>query len=156
MRLPLADKYAIINLGKEVNIVDNLGALEDSNGGNSSWSKVVGPVYSGASLARALKVDEFKIAELEAKGKLVSLETADEHLVFPAFQFTPEMTVIPGLLKVWAILKKGLVDDWTMASWILAPFTPEPEVTMLEKLSQKDGLKKVSWEAKDTVNRWLQ
>ena len=107
-------------------------------------------------MAKALGVDESKIAEWQAKGRLLALETANQHLVFPAFQFDSQMKVIPGLLKVWQILEKADVTDWTMASWLNSPLQRGGEESILDLLKTKEGLRKALFEANDIVRVWME
>ena len=123
---------------------------------DSPWDKAIGPIYTVASLAKALGVDESKIAEWQAKGRLLALETANQHLVFPAFQFDSQMKVIPGLLKVWQILEKADVTDWTMASWLNSPLQRGGEESILDLLKTKEGLRKALFEANDIVRVWME
>jgi len=87
-----------------------------------SWDKAIGKVYTVASLAEKLDVDETKVAEWASRNKLVALETGNGNLVFPVFQFDLEMKILPGLLQVWKVLKGAEVTDWTRAQGLILLF----------------------------------
>lgn len=54
------------------------------------------------------------------RNKLISMRTADGHLVWPAWQFR-DRAALPGLDRVLGAVDHGVVDSWTLASWLRAP-----------------------------------
>ena len=121
----------------------------------SPWDKTIGEVYTTASLAQVLGVEETKIAEWQAKGRLLSLESADEHLVFPVFQFNQELKVTPGLLKIWRVLHKAEVSEWSMAVWLKALLSKTAQKSTIDYLEQKGSLNRTLIEAEDAVKNWM-
>ena len=120
------------------------------------WDKAIGKVYTVASLAEKLDVEETKVAEWASRNKLVALETGSGNLVFPVFQFDSQMKVLPGLLQVWKILKEAEVTDWTRTQWLNTPILGQANGSIIELLTKKDGLKKALFEANEIVRVWIQ
>lgn len=121
-----------------------------------SWDKAIGKVYTVASLAEKLDVDEIKVAEWASRNKLVALETGSGNLVFPVFQFDLEMKILPGLLQVWKVLKGAEVTDWTRAQWLNSPILGQVSGSIIELLGKKENLKKALFEANKIVRVWMQ
>lgn len=120
----------------------------------SPWAKFMGPVYSTSSLARLLKVSRQAVSERAAKGKLISLQTSDGHKVFPLFQFDKPPVLIPGISEVWAELKKAKADDWTRATWLLAPMVELANRSPISYLKSGGNVATVLTEVERAAFRW--
>lgn len=96
-----------------------LSALETATA--SPWADAVGPVYPTAVVREMLGgITRQALLDRVKRHKLLSLRTADGHLVWPAWQFR-HASAIAGLSEVLAAVAPGGADPWTLASWLRAP-----------------------------------
>jgi hypothetical protein len=120
----------------------------------SKWSDVLGPVYTGSSLAAAMGVSRQTISERAKKRNLVSLPTADSHVLYPSFQFDADLQPIQGLSDIWRVLTDSGTDEWTCAAWLLAPLQGLNDRNTVAFLKFDGKLEIALGEARATVRRW--
>lgn len=117
----------------------------------SPWAHVVGPVYTTAQLEKILGVSRQAIADRVRRRTLLGLHTQDGHVVYPVFQFEGTQ-VIGGLSEVLRIVV-GAVDDWTLASWLVAT-QPTLGVSIIDALNESGASGPVMTLASATAERW--
>jgi hypothetical protein len=117
----------------------------------SSWDKVVGPVFTTEQLQMRDGVSRQAIFDRVRRHTLLGLRTLDKHTVYPTFQFEGRK-VLGGLSKVLKITA-GEVDDWTLASWLVAE-QPSLGVSVIEALRQSGPSTEVIQLANDAVQHW--
>lgn len=91
----------------------------------SAWNDAVGPFYDTAGARRLLGVSRQALAQQRGRRQVLALATADGQLVYPTFQFDDHRRVLPGLAVVLGAIPPGVVDDWTLASWLRQSQLPE-------------------------------
>jgi hypothetical protein len=106
----------LANVGDSADLAQQLYDLWPRS---SPWDSIVGPVYNTSQLATILETSRQAISDRVKRGTLLGLRTADHRVVYPLFQFRGR-EVIAGLSDVLK-LTKDKVDDWTLASWLMAP-----------------------------------
>ncbi|MFM7127653.1 MAG: hypothetical protein ACKOA6_14945 [Actinomycetota bacterium] len=84
-------------------------------------SAAIGPVYRQAGLAKACGVTRQAVNEWVRSRKVLSLTTADDVVVIPAYQFDRHLKPYSGIGQILQILTSEVVDEWTLASWLTAP-----------------------------------
>jgi hypothetical protein len=88
----------------------------------SGWNDRIGPFYSTTEVARLLGgISRQEVAERRKRRTLLALKTADDVLVYPAFQFDERHRLLPGLTEVLKAFPDGRVDEWTLAGWLVSP-----------------------------------
>ncbi len=118
----------------------------------SPWAKVIGPVYSTAQVTMLLRGSRQAVNDRVRRRTLLALRTADEHLVYPTFQFEGAK-VLPGLADVLQAVG-DVVDPWTLASWLVAP-QPELGGSVIETLARQGAATpEVMAAATAAVRRW--
>lgn len=83
------------------------------------WAEIIGPCYTRASLARALRWTQCRVTEAAASLQVLELLTEDDVLLYPAFQ-VQDGRVIAGLTEVMQVLSSGTHSRWTLAQWLNA------------------------------------
>lgn len=81
----------------------------------------LGPFYDTAGLVGWLGLSRQRIHTLARSGRILALKTADGELVYPAFQFAADRSLLPGLAKVLAVLERGTASRWQHALWLNTP-----------------------------------
>jgi hypothetical protein len=81
----------------------------------------LGPFYDTAGLSTWWGVSRQALADRVRRGTLLACRTADGHLVYPAFQFSRDGAVRPGIADVVAVFSRHRVDGWTAAVWLTTP-----------------------------------
>jgi len=120
----------------------------------SPWARVLGPVYTTASLRPLLGgVSRQAIEDRIKRGTLLALTTADRKRVFPAFQFDDDFRPIPGLSDVLAALRPA-GEDWTIASWLTHPHPGLGDTAPIEWLRAGHPADRVLAIAQTTGKRW--
>ena len=110
------------------------------DGGRATFSRMattIGLCYTAESIARALNHSTDAIDLLVDECRLLALTTADNSVVFPAFQLH-NGRMVRGLPPVLRVLRKGIDDPWTWALWLnsLPPVVPgiAPGVSRIQQL----------------------
>lgn len=86
---------------------------------HSRLAEVIGPCYTPTAIARVLGHDVEQILELTEGCCLLALTTADDAVVYPAFQVHNGRIVI-GIPPILRALRRGVDDPWTWALWLQA------------------------------------
>jgi hypothetical protein len=83
----------------------------------SPWADAVGPVYRTPAVRRLLGgVSRQALVDRARRHTLLALRTADDHLVWPAFQFAGSRP-LEGLARVLGVFDRD-VDEWMLARWL--------------------------------------
>lgn len=99
------------------------------------WSRILGPVLTGAGLARRLGISEQAVSKQADRFKLLRVPTAERRSVYPTWQFTPEtVQALPGLQETLFELHKGLDDPISWAIWLREPNAELDDTPPLELL----------------------
>jgi hypothetical protein len=120
----------------------------------SAWSERLGPMYTGSSLAQVLGVSRQTISERASKRTLIALRTVDDHMLYPRFQFDKRLRPIQGLSDIWRILTGVESDEWTCASWLVAPLPRLKGKSAVAFLGSGGDLEGALSEAKAVAARW--
>lgn len=104
----------------------------------SPWARVVGPVHTTKSVMARLGIPSRQAVNDRVRRRtLLGLKTADNHVVYPAFQFA-RRTVLAGLSDILGVLEDS-ADDWTIASWLVAPQPGLAGESVVERLRADRG-----------------
>jgi hypothetical protein len=120
----LAESYAesgrsLGELGSPQQIAKRMVATVPSP---SAWDDLLGPFYSTSKITRLLgNVSRQAITDRRKRRTLLGLRTADGAIVYPVFQFNEHNEVLPGLALILQCFDPEVVDDWTVAGWLVAP-----------------------------------
>jgi len=119
----------------------------------SPWDRVIGPCYTTEQLTKRFKVSRQALFDRVRRHTLLGLRTSDGQIVYPVFQFHGDK-VISGLSRVLRITA-GAVDDWTLASWLVAQ---QPELGMsvvdaVRKFGAAEEVLRVAELAKESWSR---
>lgn len=77
----------------------------------------LGPFYATPGLCRWLGISRQGLHQKVLKHQMLACTTAAGQRVYPAWQFTPDRRIIPGLTAVLPILLAA-TDPWTAAMWL--------------------------------------
>ena len=115
-----------------------------------AWEKELGPVYDADGVAHLLGGDRAPVSrQAVSKRKLLALRTGSGRVVYPAFQFDEDGSVVSGVADVVKTLEPMQLSRWTLASWFVSP---EPE---LDGLAPIVALRAGGKDAVlDVVHRW--
>ncbi|KJQ55451.1 hypothetical protein RS85_00729 [Microbacterium sp. SA39] len=119
------------------------------------WSDIVGPVYESGSLQRELGVGRQAVSKAVRELRVLRLETADGHTVYPAFQVR-DGRLVSGMQRVLTALRNGIDDPWTWAQWLNAPVSrapSEPPRRNIDRLVAGD-VDAVARDAERTAASW--
>lgn len=115
---------------------------------------IVGPVFLLEDVMRMLGMSEEQVIQEVKENRILALDTADEHLVFPEWQFK-EGKSLPHLEEVLTPLRE-VMSAWGAVLWMSGK-TPELEdLSAKEWLLAEKPITKVSQQARRTANRWKQ
>jgi hypothetical protein len=85
----------------------------------SPWAEALGPVYRTPAVRRLLGgVSRQALVDRARRHTLLALRTADDHLVWPTFQFEGNRP-LAGLARVLGAFDRD-VDEWMLARWLRA------------------------------------
>ncbi|HIY67539.1 MAG TPA: DUF2384 domain-containing protein [Candidatus Agrococcus pullicola] len=117
-------------------------------------SSAIGEFWPLAQTAVRLESSETELLKLVASGSVLSVVTADEQLLFPAFQFD-ERRVLPDLVPVLETLMPAS-DGWQVTQWLMTPSRQLGGRTPLETSRKGDAkfLRRLSSLAKDQAKTW--
>lgn len=134
-----------VRLHDELASADEAGIRVDSLGDPKSLAGAVvaaipthvldrktGPFYDTSGLTAWLGLTRQALLQREQAHTLLVCVTGDGQKVYPAWQFTAEGVVLPGLRDVLPVLLSA-TDAWTAALWLRAP------------ASDLDGQDAVTW-----------
>lgn len=112
---------------------------------------LVGPFHDQAAVESLLGVTEPEVGALRAAGSILALETADQVVVFPAWQFV-EGRVDPRLVPVNVALRGQ--PAWSAALWWVTPNPDVDELTPLAWVQQERPVNQVVVSAARTAREW--
>ncbi|MDR0946064.1 MAG: hypothetical protein LBM66_07885 [Bifidobacteriaceae bacterium] len=101
-------------------IADRMAAAVPQAAG-AAWSELLGPVYTTASLTAFLGITRQAVNRAAHELRILRLICQNGDAVYPAFQFSQDGSVAPGLRQVLHALAQGIEDPWTWAQWLAAP-----------------------------------
>ena len=117
----------------------------------STLNLELGPFYTTSSLTKWLGVSRQYVHELGRQKRILSLVTADQHRVYPAFQFglkgalLPELATITRILEVsleprmigmWLVTEKPALDGTAPAEWLKTNDDPNAVVRLAEHYAE--------------------
>lgn len=119
----------------------------------SPWAEAIGPVYRTPAVRRLLgNVSRQALVDRARRHTLLALRTADDHLVWPAFQFDGSRP-LAGLARVLGAFG-GDVDEWMVARWLVAPQARLDHRSVVEWLRTGGDLDAAVALAAATASRW--
>lgn len=86
-----------------------------------AFNEIAGPFYDTAGLTRWLGITRQALHQKAAKYAILACPLADGGTIYPAWQFLPNGTVLPGLADILTILCEADDDPWMAALWLQAP-----------------------------------
>jgi len=117
----------------------------------SPWDEIVGPVYTTEQVQMIFGGSRQSISDRVKRRTLLRLRTSDRHNVYPAFQFEGRQ-VLGGLSEILKITVDE-VDDWTLASWLVAE-QPGLGSSVIDVLRQSGESSEVIDLTHNAVERW--
>jgi hypothetical protein len=86
-----------------------------------AWENELGPLLSSAQVRELLgDVSRQRVDELLRARRLIGLRDSAGRRQFPSFQFHEGRPLEPLVAAYWTVAD-GAVNDWTAASWCVAP-----------------------------------
>jgi hypothetical protein len=86
-----------------------------------AWEHELGPLLSSAQVRELLgDVSRQRVDELLRAHRLIGLRESSGRRRFPSFQFRDGRPLEPLIAAYWTVAD-GAVDEWTAASWCVAP-----------------------------------
>lgn len=123
----------------------------------SPWDDLLGPFYGSRQIETLLgDVSRQAVAERRRRRTLLGLRTADGAWVYPAFQFSDEGEVLPGLPAVLQCFGDGVVDDWTLAGWLVSALSSLGGASPIGRLRSDGDAASVLAAARDAARRFAQ
>lgn len=120
----------------------------------SNLAQAVGPVYRQAGLAKACGLTRQAINDWVRNRRVLSLTTADDVVLIPAYQFDRHLRPWKGIDQVLAILTSDVVDEWTLASWLTAPQPTLNGESVIDRIAAGDIAAALSV-AEAARRRWI-
>lgn len=93
----------------------------------------LGPFYDGAGLRRWRGITRQALDQQVKRHRLLAPLTGNGERVYPAWQFTPDGRLLPGLTKILPVLL-GATDPWTAATWLMTPSARLGDVSAVHTL----------------------
>ena len=113
----------------------------------------VGPLFDFAGLRRLTSWTPDEIMRRCESHSLLSLVTADNATVFPAFQFKRDQTH-PGLSELLRVLLASGVDTWTVALWLVTGHEELSGTAPIRWLQDEPDLRPLLVTAHTAAARW--
>lgn len=118
----------------------------------SPYDDLAGPFYSSEGARKVLgNISRQALNERAARGTILRVQTADEHYLYPVFQFE-QGAVNKRLRKVLSAFKGH--DGWAVATWLSVPVAALHGRTPREVIGAKDDLTPVIEGAREIAQRW--
>lgn len=122
----------------------------------------LGPFYDTAGLVAWLRVSRQALHQRVKARQVLAPPTSGGQRVYPAWQFTPDGTTLPGLAAVLRVLLAS-TDEWTAAIWLTTPadrLRGESAISLLthtRAISEHvEPLAAILSAARDDAARWAQ
>lgn len=118
--LPRLDAIDVESAVTSAGSVDSLAArMVSTLPGAGPLNAEVGPFFDTPALTRWLGITRQALGKRVQNGSLLCVKTADNHLLYPAFQFDETRTGLPRLADVLDLLaEKDRTDAWQAALWL--------------------------------------
>ncbi|MEE6288516.1 hypothetical protein V2J52_12700 [Georgenia sp. MJ173] len=97
-------------------LLDLAGRISSALPHESATAEAVGPVYETADLVSWLGISRQALHKRLQRSDMLAMKTADSHTIYPAWQFTSDGTVRPGVAEAVKALAP-VMDDWTRTLW---------------------------------------
>jgi hypothetical protein len=119
----------------------------------SPWADAVGPVYRTPAVRRLLGgVSRQALVDRARRRTLLALRTADDHLVWPVFQFDGNRP-LAGLARVLGAFDRT-VDQWMVARWLCAGQAALDGRSVVDWLRAGGDVERAVERAVNTAARW--
>ncbi|MEM7051599.1 MAG: hypothetical protein AAF604_18165 [Acidobacteriota bacterium] len=123
----------------------------------SRWDDLLGPFYTTRQISELFGgISRQAVADRRQRRTLLGLRTADGVVVFPTFQLDDEQRVLEGLPAVLRCFPADLVDEWTLAGWLVAPQHSLGRRSPIDWLRRGEDPEPVIALARDTARRFAQ
>lgn len=96
----------------------------------------LGPYYDTPGLTRRWGVSRQALKGRRERCTLLGVETDTGSILYPTWQFTPDLEVIPGLAHLLGALHDAAPDGFSKAVWLTAPQPALDGRTAVEWLGQ--------------------
>jgi hypothetical protein len=114
----------------------------------------LGPFYATSALAKWMHVTRQALHLKVKNHQVLACPDANGDRLYPAWQFTPDAQVLPGLGAVLKVLLDA-TDPWTAALWLTSPNADLPgELTAVEWLRTRRDPADVVGTARRDAARW--
>jgi hypothetical protein len=84
----------------------------------SPWASLIGEVYTTHQMRIILGVSATELTELARQRRILALQTADGHTVYPTLQFRGSK-VLPGLAEALGAIDPAGIDEWSVVSFLV-------------------------------------
>ena len=84
-------------------------------------TETIGPFFDTPGLCRRLGVTRQALNSRAHRNSLLAVEADEGPNLYPAWQFSPDMTVVPGLPAVLKALHLAATDGFSKAVWLTTP-----------------------------------
>jgi hypothetical protein len=88
---------------------------------SSTWEATIGPVYDVDGVARLIGGGAPVTRQAVSKRRLLALKTGSGRVVYPAFQFNEDGSVVDGVADVLKLIEPTQLSSWTIAAWFVSP-----------------------------------
>ena len=155
----LEDRYAgqgrsLAELGPPQDLAERMVSTLPSP---SPWDDRLGPFYGPSQVAKVLgSISRQAVAERRGRHTLLGLRTADNHWVYPLFQFDRHGEVIQGLPELLQLLAASGIDDWSLAGWLMSPLRSLGGRTAIEWLQEGRDRATLLEVTRDAARRFAQ
>ena len=85
------------------------------------YDTALGPFYDTSGLIQRLGVSRQALADRVRRGTLLACRSPDNHLLYPALQFSRTGQVRPGVVDAVGILARAGADGWAIGAWLTTP-----------------------------------
>jgi len=116
------------------------------------WEKL-GPFYDSAGLTAWQGITRQALHQKVKHHQILAPTTGNGQRVYPAWQFTPDGRIVPGLVDVLRILLPTS-DEWTVALWLTTATSRFNDHSALDLLLAGDQTGAVKNAALEDAERW--
>jgi hypothetical protein len=121
----------------------------------SPWTEALGSFYDTTRVRHLLgSVSRQAVMDRVKRRTLLGLRTSDGKWVYPVVQFTRRDQVAKGLAEVLQTFDPALVDDWTVAGWLVSSSPLLDNLAPIEWLKRGRDAETVRALARDAARRF--